>query len=120
MTMNYISKLNDTEKKNFCNIISGDAFKDYFKKNQKEYNKIKSWYRAEKIPKNKAVSLAIENINKPFISDFMDNFAHLFLTDIKKQLKEEEINVLAKILRVSPFMDNIALYFKLNGDDVDN
>ena len=26
MTMNYISKLNDTEKKNFCNIISGDAF----------------------------------------------------------------------------------------------
>lgn len=35
MTMNYISKLNDTEKKNFCNIISGDAFKDYFKKNKK-------------------------------------------------------------------------------------
>ncbi len=120
MTMNYISKLNDTEKKNFCNIISGDAFKDYFKKNQKEYNKIKSWYRAEKIPKNKAVSLAIENINKSFISDFMDNFANLFLTDIKKQLREEEINVLAKILRDSPFKDNIALYFKLNGDDVDN
>lgn len=37
--MDYINLLNQEEKTRLCKIITGRAFKDFFKKNEKEFSK---------------------------------------------------------------------------------
>ena len=66
--MNYIELLTKEEKSTLCEIITGKEFKEYFKRNEKEFSKIQKGFRAKTLTEQHALSIALTHIDKPFIS----------------------------------------------------
>ena len=65
--MNYIGLLTKEEKSILCEIITGKEFKELFKRNEQEFSKIRKGFRAKSLTEQHALSIAISNIDKPFI-----------------------------------------------------
>ena len=66
--MNYIGLLTKEEKSILCGIITGKEFKELFKRNEQEFSKIRKGFRAKSLTEQQALSIAISNIDKPFIA----------------------------------------------------
>ena len=64
--MNYIGLLTKEEKSILCKIITGKEFKELFKRNEREFLKIRKGFRAKTLTEQYALSIAISNIDKPF------------------------------------------------------
>ena len=71
--MNYIGLLTKEEKSTLCEIITGKEFKELFKRNEQEFSKIRKGFRAKSLTEQQALSIAISNIDKPFIQSKMLN-----------------------------------------------
>ena len=69
--MNYIELLTKEEKSILCEIITGKDFKEFFKKNEQEFSKIRKGFRAKSLTEQHALSIAISNIDKPFIATWV-------------------------------------------------
>ncbi len=121
--MNHICLLSNDEIRNLCQIISGKRFKDLFKKNFKEFSKIKKGFRVDSLSDIDALSIAVKNKDKPFIFAFINGITEKSMKEIENQLKKEnttrgdlsENDLLAKTLVDSFFSEQIELYFKLAG-----
>ena len=59
--MNYIELLTKEEKSILCEIITGKDFKEFFKKNEQEFSKIRKGFRAKSLTEQQALSIAIVN-----------------------------------------------------------
>lgn len=117
--MNYIELLTKEEKSTLCEIITGKEFKEYFKRNEKEFSKIQKGFRAKTLTEQHALSIALTHIDKPFISLWVNKRVEHWLEEIKEniaKLEEEGSShgaALATTMLNSPFVNNIELYFKL-------
>lgn len=69
--MNYIDLLNQEEKSTLCEIITGREFKELFKKNEREFSKIRKGFRAKSLTEQQALAIAIVNVDKPIIATWM-------------------------------------------------
>ena len=66
--MNYIGLLTKEEKAILCKIITGAEFKELFKKNEQDFLKIQKGFRAKSLTEQRALSIAIANIDELFIA----------------------------------------------------
>ena len=118
--MDICKTLNESEIKTLCQLITGQEFKRYYQKNPKEYEKINHGFRPQSITNDKAVALAFQNINKPFINSFVNSYVMHWLEEIDDAIEENQLKyedseeALAQTLVDSYFVKNIDLYFKLN------
>ena len=55
--MNYIELLTQEEKVNLCGIMGGRDFKELFKHNEREFQKIRKGFRAKSLTEELALSI---------------------------------------------------------------
>lgn len=119
--MNYIGLLTKEEKAILCEIITGKEFKELFKKNEQEFLKIRKGFRAKSLTEQCALSVAIANIDKPFIATWVNIRVKYWLKEIQENIVRLEGEgsshsaALATTMLDSFFVNNIELYFKLTG-----
>jgi len=122
---NYAELLTKEEKTILCGIITGRKFKEHFKANEKEFSKIQKGFRAKALTEQFALSIAVSNVDKPFITKFVDAWVVTWLEQIQENIKKLEGEglthgiALASTMLDSVFADNVDLYLKLTGAALD-
>lgn len=107
------------EKTTLCELITGKQFRELFKSNEKEFNKIQKGFRAKTLSEQQALFIAKNNIDKPFIEMWVHNFVVRWLSEMQENIDRLEENgashsaAVAATLIDSYFANNIDLYFKL-------
>ena len=123
--MNYIEHITPDEKNTLCEIITGRDFKELFKQNEKEFAKIQKGFRAKTLNDKFALTIAIKNIDKPFISSFVNLMVDTWLKEIQNHIENLEKgcsthdDALADTLLDSYFSNDVDLYLKLSGKSLD-
>lgn len=123
--MNYVGLLTKEEKAILCEIITGKEFKELFKKNEQDFSKIQKGFRAKSLTEQHALSVAIANIDKPFIATWVNIRVEYWLKEIQENIVRLEGEgsshsaALATTMLDSFFVNNIELYFKLMGSTMD-
>lgn len=123
--MNYIDLFNQEEKAILCKIITGRDFKELFKKNEKEFSKIRKGFRAKSLTEQQALSIAISNVDKPFIAMWVNVKVDIWLKEIQENIDKLEKEgsthdiALAETMLDSVFANNVDLYLKLVGKTTD-
>ena len=123
--MNYIGLLTKEEKSTLCEIITGKKFKELFKRNEQEFFKVQKGFRAKSLTEQHALSIAITNIDKPFIAMWVNMRVEYWMNEIEEniaKLKGEDFSqeaALATTMLDSSFSNNTELYFKLTGNPLD-
>ena len=113
--MDYINLLTTEEKLKICDLISGKEFKELFKGRPDQLSKIRKGFRVPKaidIKESFALDTAKENIDVPFIKNFINYWIEKHLNKIKY------VNLATSLLK-SKFAENIDLYLKLTGKNTD-
>lgn len=123
--MNYIDLFTKEEKSILCEIITGRNFKELFMRNEKEFSKIRKGFRAKSLTEKQALSIAITNVEKPFITMWVNTKVDIWLKEIQENIDKLEgegsthdIAIAATMLD-SVFVSNANLYFKLAGKTLD-
>lgn len=123
--MNYIGPLTKEEKSTLCEIITGKEFKELFKRNEQEFTKVQKGFRAKSLTEQHALSIAITNIEKPFIATWVNMRVEHWLKEIEENIAKLEGEglshgaALATTMLDSFFVNNVELYFKLTGAPLD-
>ena len=123
--MDYINLLNQEEKTRLCKIITGRAFKEFFKKNEKEFSKIRKGFRAKSLTEQFALTIAIANVDKPFLTMWINTKVDSWIKEIQENVEKQENEgqsydtALAAAVLDSTFVDNVELYFKLADKTLD-
>ena len=123
--MNYIDLLNQEEKSTLCEIITGREFKELFKRNEQEFSKIRKGFRAKSLTEQQALSIAIVNVDKPFIAMWVNTRVDIWLKEIQENMEKLEREgsthdiALATTMIDSVFSNNVDLYLKLAGKTLD-
>ena len=119
--MNYIDLLTHEEKTILCEIITGKEFRELFKRNEQEFSKIRKGFRAKSLTEQYALSIAIANIDKPFIAIWVNARVTIWLKEIQDNIEKQEKEGLehdvafATTMIDSFFANNVDLYLKLTG-----
>ena len=123
--MNYIDLLNQEEKTTLCEIITGREFKELFKKNEREFSKIRKGFRAKSLTEQQALAIAIVNVDKPIIAMWVNTRVDIWIKEIQENMEKLEREgsthdiALATTMIDSVFSNNVDLYLKLAGKTLD-
>lgn len=123
--MNYIDLLNQEEKSTLCEIITGREFKELFKKNEREFSKIRKGFRAKSLTEQQALAIAIVNVDKPIIAMWVNTRVDIWIKEIQENMEKLEREgsthdiALATTMIDSVFSNNVDLYLKLAGKTLD-
>lgn len=123
--MNYIELLTQEEKVNLCGIMGGRDFKELFKHNEREFQKIRKGFRAKSLTEELALSIAIANVDKPFIASWVNTRVQIWLDEIHENITKLEGEgsahdiALATTMLDSFFSHDVDLYLKLAGITMD-
>lgn len=117
--MSDFSILTDEEFRRICAAIPHGVIVGYFKKNPKEFSKIRPGFRASAIKMDDAVKLMVKCRQNGFISSFVERIVKDWLVEISDAIAEyqkdgeTEISASIRALSQSYFADNNSAYFKL-------
>ena len=123
--MNYIELLAQEEKANLCGIIGGRDFKELFKHNEREFQRIRKGFRAKSLTEELALSIAIANVDKPFIASWVNTRVQIWLDEIQENITMLEGEgsthdiAFATTMLDSFFSHDVDLYLKLAGITMD-
>lgn len=123
--MNYIGLLTQEGKSILCGIITGKDFKELFKRNEQEFAKIRKGFRAKSLTEQLALSIAIANVDKPFIAMWVNTRVDNWLKEIQENIEKLEgeglshDTALAATMLDSVFVNHVDLYLKLAGKTMD-
>ena len=123
--MNYTSLLSDADMKILCKIVSEKEIRKLFQNHPKDFSKMKPGFRPNALSDEEVVSITIRNLKRPFLNTFFNTYIRLALERIsseKEKLKAKgysEEYALAEAIFYSEFCSDPYLYFKLNGEEVD-
>ena len=118
--MNYIKLLTQEEKSILCETITGREFKELFRRNEKECSKIQKGFRAKSLTEKLALSIAIANIEKPFIAMWVNKRVDIWLREIQENIEKLEREgsthdiAFATTMLDSVFVNNVDLYLKFS------
>lgn len=116
---NYADLLNDDDLGFICRVISGKRLREFYKKNSKEYQKIKPVLRPGNLSDEDTYAFAIRNKDTDFVNAFLNVWIQDRLNEISKQKKgllkagKTQEAALFETLALSVFSGNIAIYFSL-------
>ena len=88
--MSYIDLLTKEEKSILCEIVTGKEFKELFKRNEQGFSKIQKGFRAKSLTEQHALSIAINNIDKSFIANWVNMRVEDWLKQIEENIAELE------------------------------
>ena len=88
--MNYIGLLDKKDKSTLCEIITGKEFKILFRENEREFSKIQKGFRAKSLTEQHALSIAINNIEKTFVSTWVNMQVEHWLKEIEENITKLE------------------------------
>lgn len=123
--MNYIELLTQEEKVNLCGIMGGRDFKELFKHNEREFQKIRKGFRAKSLTEELALSIAIANVDKPFIASWVNARVQIWLDEIQENITKLEGEGSAHDIALATtmldffFSHDVDLYLKLAGITMD-
>lgn len=123
--MNYIGLLTQEEKSILCGIITGRDFKELFMRNEREFSKIRKGFRAKSLTEQYALSIAIANVDKPFVAMWINTRVDIWLKEIQENVDKLEGEgsthdiALATTMLDSVFSSEVDVYFKLAGKSLD-
>ena len=125
--MNYIGLLAQEEVSDLCgSIITGKDFKELFKKNEQQFSKILKGFRAKTLSEDRALSIAVTNINTPSLSSQVNYKIGIWINQIRDNI-EKLISegttpdiALASTMVDSVFADHVDLYLKLAQEKLDD
>lgn len=123
--MDYIDLLAQEEKSTLCGIIAGREFKELFKRNEQEFTKIRKGFRAKSLTEQSALSIAIANVDKPFIAMWVNTRVDIWLKEIQENIEKLEGEgsihdiALAATMLDSVFANHVDLYLKLVGKSLE-
>ena len=121
--MSDFSVITEEEYSRICAAIPHEIIVGYFKKNPKEFSKIRPGFRAVTIKKDDAVKLMIKCRQNDFISSFVERIVKNWLSEISDAISnyqkdgETKISAHIRALSQSYFADNNSAYFKLTDTD---
>lgn len=121
--MSYLPLLTEDEVRFVCSIIHSDYVTDYLQHHPKELAKIRPGFRAKALTKNEVSKLLFNFRARDSISGIIERSIGVWLIQIKEhydqRVAEGEDGELALLhtLSVCLFADNIAIYFKLIGEE---
>lgn len=122
--MNYLPLLTEDEIRYVCSVIPLQKAVAYFKHYPKDFAKVMPGFRATSLKKQDQVSgILYRGRNQYFISSFIEKHISRWIEDINdaisKKIEEGESKELALVHTLPDcyFVDNIALYFKLTGEE---
>lgn len=118
--MNDWSKFSEEEIAFICDMQDVKIIKQWFQKNPKTFHKLSGrGFRAETLPKQKAIDIICSNIGENFISDLVKNIFDLSKSKIEEE-KEQYINsgvspelALVRAVASSKFSERPDLFLKL-------
>lgn len=84
--MDYIQNLSREEKIILCKMITGGNFKELFKKNEREFSKIQTGFRAKTLSDKHALTIACNNADKPFVAAFINVRVDVWLKEIQENV----------------------------------
>lgn len=114
-----VSELSSDEILYICQHIPTKEIRIYFKKNPKEFTKIKPGFRASSLSDGDAIELLCRNTTSPFVTSFISIWVKTWLEqieDYRRALEKEGHSTDESLIRALPesiFSENIDLYFKL-------
>lgn len=117
------SSLSEDEYRKICSVIPHSIIVGYFKKNPKEFSKIRPGFRATAVLNKDAIRLLVSCRERDFISSFIEKIVSDWLKDIQSVIQkyqnngESEITSYIHTLYQSFFSDNVSAFFKLINKD---
>lgn len=121
---NYAVLLNDDDLGFVCRVISGKQLREIYKKNTKEFQKIKPGFRPGNLSDEDTYAFAIRNKDTSFVNAFLNVWIQERLDEISEH-KEGLLNAgktketaFVEALALSVFSENISVYFSLLGDQL--
>ena len=121
--MKYLELLSLEETQFICASIPHVDVIKYFKKNPKEFSKIRPGFRPAAVTPKDATRLLTNNINRDFISSFVEKTIEMWLSKIQTAYEgyldegKSETASIVHTLSQSYFSDNVTAYFKLTDKD---
>lgn len=121
--MKYLELLSLEETQFICASIPHVDVIKYFKKNPKEFSKIRPGFRPAAVTPKDATRLLTNNINRDFISSFVEKTIEMWLSQIQTAYEgyldkgKSETVAIVHTLSQSYFSDNVTAYFKLTDKD---
>lgn len=121
--MKYLDHLTSGEIQLVCTSIPHAEIIKYFKKNPKEFSKIRPGFRPAAVTPKDAIRILVNNINCDFISSFVEKIVEMWLIQIQEAYEnyvnqqKNETSALVHTLSQSFFSENVTAYFKLSDHD---
>ena len=121
--LNNFSLLTEEEYLKICSVIPHNLISDYFKKNPKEFSKIRPGFRPSSVQNKDAIRLLVTHRDHDFVYSFVEKIVNKWLKEIQNAVQdyknkgESEITSYIHTLYQSFFSDNVSAYFKLIDKD---
>ncbi len=121
--MNYLTDLTKEEIKYVCTVIPFKEVSTYFRKYPKEFSKLKPGFRVKSLNEDTVIRTLYDFRNKDFIASFLFKHIDRWIEEIDRELVkalESELDQEAAYIDVlsrSFFSGNVALFFKIKGEE---
>ncbi|WP_315444173.1 hypothetical protein [uncultured Selenomonas sp.] len=123
---NYIVSLSEEDLLEVCTLISGKVFRKLFQKHSRAFTNMKPGFRAAKLSDEDAVLLAVNNSEKTFIAEEINQRIEKALGEVtecsNKQVAagKNADDSLVEALAQSVFHNHITLYRKLSRHNIEH
>lgn len=113
--------LSEDEYKKICNVIPPKETIKYFKRNPKEFVKLRPGFRPQSLGQKDAAALLIQYRDRDFISYYVQKRVETWLNQIDEAIeeylkeKDSKISAYINVLADSFFAKNVSAYLKLIG-----
>lgn len=121
--MNYLIDLTKEEIKYVCTVIPFKETVEYFRKYPKEFTKVRPGFRVKSLNEDTVIRTLYDFRNRDFIASFLVKHIDRWIKEIDGELTEALENGLDQeaacidVLSRSSFSGNVALFFKIKGEE---
>lgn len=121
--MNYLADLTKEEIKYVCTVIPFRETSAYFKNCPKEFNKLRPGFRVKSLNEDTIVRTLYDFRNRDFIASFLNRHIDRWIKEIDEEIAKALENGLDQeaayidVLSRSFFSRNVALFFKIKGEE---
>ena len=120
--MNYLTDLTKEEIKYICTAIPYQETVAYFKRNPKEFTKLRPGFRVQTLNENMIFRTLYEFRNRDFIAVYLVKKVDRWLREIDEELEKikrmglDKESAYINVLSGSFFANNVELFFKIKGE----
>jgi hypothetical protein len=121
--LNYLTDLTKEEIKYVCTVIPFKEVSAYFRRYPKEFSKLKPGFRVKSLNEDTVIRTLYDFRNRDFIASFLIKHIDRWIEKIDEELEKALGNGLDQeaayidVLSRSFFSGNVALFFKIKGED---